>query len=274
MRMAAACLAIVLATASAASGSDFTYQVPDGFRELRTATRPGNVDESNVPPDLVKDALNSRYVLVAIDPRSTTSEKVGATFNVVEANTTGHMTLDIAMKAVDGIVAELRKRGIPANVIDASVVPMNGIDTAVLTFELRERNAPRRTRQYIIPGPHNSAVLSYSAPRADFERYYPAFLRSVRATQVAGAPPPESAKWNWKEFFLWGLIGALGGAALYIIRKFIQKGGDEGAVAAQDAAPKKEPPRRASKHLWYCEQCGKPVPIRLDQCRCGGIKPA
>lgn len=269
--------AIALAAAAfPALGGDFQYQVPDGFRELRTQTRVGNADENSVPPQLLKDARNPHYALVAIDPRTTTRDAVGAAFNVVEMKSTGHMTLETAKKAANGIAAGFKATGISATVVDVSVASMNGVDTGVITLDLDDGKGVRRTRQYIIPGLHGAAVLSYSAPRADFEKFYPAFLRSVRATRGAAEPAPESVKFNWKEFLFSGLAGGLIGGLAYLVSKVIRKrrGESGGDAAAEEAPAKKAPPRRASKHLWYCDQCGKPVPIRMDECRCGGKKPA
>jgi hypothetical protein len=275
MRIGMAFTAMVLATASAAFGSDFTYKVPDGFRELRTQSRPGDVDESKIPPQMVKDALNPRYILVAIDPLTTTRNEVGATFNVVEMKSTGHMTLDTAKKAADGIAASFKAKGLSTSVVSVNVASINNVDTGVITLDLDDGTGARRTRQYVLPGLHGAAILSYSAPRADFESYYPSFLRSLRATRGAAEPVSEPARFNWTEFFLSGLIGGLIGVAGFGIKKFLGKRTEKaGEVAAADEAPKKTPPRRASKHLWYCDDCGKPVPIRLDECRCGGKKTA
>jgi hypothetical protein len=271
--------ALVAASAAfAAFSSDFQYQVPDGFRELRTATRPGDADESKVPRQLLQLARNPRYALVAIDPQSTSRDAVGATFNVVEMKSTGHMTLDLAKNAATAIAAQFKSQGISATVVDVSVVPMNGVDTSVTTMDLEGGSGTMRMRQYVLPGLNGAAVLSYSAPRADFEKFYPAFLRSLKATR--GVAEPESVGWSWKEFFkaglMGGLIGALLGVARYVIKKLKRRGDPDGAAVAGERAPAATTPHkpRPSKHLWYCDDCGKPVPIRLDLCRCGGRKPA
>lgn len=270
-------IALVTALAAfAAFGSDFQYQVPDGFRELPTQARPySNTDESNVPPQLLALARDPRYSLVAIDPQSTTRDTIGATFNVVEMKSTGHMTLDLASKAANGIVAGFRSGGAKATLIDVNVVPMNGVDISVAAMDVDNGNGVVRMRQYVLPGRNGAAILTYSAPRADFESYYPSFLRSLRATKGVAEPPNAEVKWSWKEFFMSGLIGALIGVALYFVKKFLpRKGGEVDEPVAREEVPAKEPKRRPSKHLWYCDDCGNPVPIRLETCRCGGKKPA
>ncbi len=207
-----ALVTVLAGTALGALASDFKYQVPTGFRELRTGTRPGDADESNVPARLLAQARNPHYVLVAVDPLTTTRNFVGATFNVVEMKTTGHMTLDLASKTAHALADSMN-----ATLIDVNVVPINGVDSAVTTMEVSDGRGTIRMRQYVFPGPNGAAVLTYSAPRDDFDKYDYFFQASAKATTGAAEP---GVKWNWKEFFLWGLAGALLGLAWYVIRSF------------------------------------------------------
>jgi len=206
-----ALVTFLAAAALAALASDFKYQVPTGFRELRTATRPGDADESNVPAKLLREARNPNYILVAVDPLTTTRNSAGATFNVVEMKSTGHMTLDLATKTAHALAASLN-----ATLIDVNVVPINGVDSAMTTLEVNDGRGMIRMRQYVFPGPNGAAVLTYSAPRDDFEKYEYFFTASAKATTGVGEPP--GPKWSWKEFFLSGLAGGLLGIAWYVIR--------------------------------------------------------
>jgi len=278
MRAAVATWAIALVASFPAFGSDFTYKVPDGFLELPTATHAGDPKATNVPPQLLKDAKNGRYVLVAVDPDLTTTNSVGATFNVVEMKSTGHMTKELARKVADATAQGFSSSGLHATVVDVSIVKMNNVDTSVTTMDIQDNAGVRRMRQYVLPGRNGSAVLSYSAPRGDFERFYPAFLRSLNATTGVSEPPTEPRRFNWTEFFLAGLLGGLLGVGWWATKKFAldkDKDGEAGkevAPAAALAPAKKEVAKRATKYTWICEECGNPVPIRLEQCRCGGKK--
>jgi len=284
--------AALLLLAGAAFGGEFQYQIPAGWRELPTATRPGDADTSQVPPHMVREAKDPNFVVVAIDPDSTTPYNEGATLYVVEARTTlGHVTYDVADKAASSVMASLRKQGTDAQLLHDGVVQVDGVTGVSMMIQLETPAGPRLMAQYIIPGRKSSAVLTYSAPKADWPKNAKAITASLQATRGGYDPGPASGgggggggsggtpvRSKWQFFMPW-LGGAVMVVFFFLLKEWAERRGQrlEADAPPRTAAAmpaKKAPPRRATKNIWFCGDCGKPVPIRLDTCRCGGKKPA
>jgi len=264
--------AALLALAAQAQAGEFTYILPPGWYDI-TNGAPRN---EPIPAFVLQDAASGRYARVAIDPKGTTLEKVGATFNAVESPTTGHLTSDLANKAGLALLTTLRSSKVAANLVSTSVVSMNGVDTGVLTLDVLAPDGWRRIRQYIIPGHKTTAVLTYGAPKDDFDKSTKVFETAARGTKGGYDP----GVFHWGEVFKSGAIaGAVAGIAGAIVawvrkRRVAADAPPEPAAVAAGAPPAKTPQRRAVKGLWYCDQCGNPVPSRIDTCRCGGKRPA
>jgi hypothetical protein len=126
-----------------------------------------------------------------------------------------------------------------------------------------------------VPGKNGGTTITFQAPRDDFDKHTAEFDASIRATRGMYDP----GVFHWGEFFLSGLIGGavavVAGAVIAFVRKRrnAAEGVTEDAEEPAKAAPK-PPVRKPSKHVWYCDDCGKPVPMRIEECRCGGKKPA
>ncbi len=120
-------------------------------------------------------------------------------------------------------------------------------------------------------------MLTYSAPKDEFAKYLPVFRASARATQGGYAA---SSGFNWKQTLAVGAFAGFVGLIIAVLRKALagSKKGEalEGAIQAatgRPAAPAAPPAKKVS-YVWTCPGCGKPVPLRIDQCRCGTAKPA
>jgi hypothetical protein len=259
------------------AASEFRYKIPDGWWDLREAQRPGpnqkNMD--NVPLKLTQDATSGTFAVVAIDPQTTKFNRVGASFNAVEAPTTGRITLEEMEKFGPALMAQFKAKGLSANLLEVKVDKFNGVKVGVIRFNATDliEGQERTLVQYVIPGRKGAAVLTYSAPKASFNSYAAMFEDSARATKGGY----EAGGFNWIEFFAMGAIGGLVGLGVTFMRK--RRAGataDVDGGVAVSAAPKTPAPAKkvTSKYVWDCPGCGKPVPLRLEQCRCGTARPA
>jgi hypothetical protein len=269
---------VLLALAAAAQGGEFHYQPPPGWVELPTPYSPGSADTSMIPQRYLRDAASGTYQIVAIDPREIKRSWVGAMFNAVEtAPATDRITAEDARQAAEDMAALTRSGGLEAKVVDADAITMNGVSTAVYTIDTDvPGDGPRRVRGYVIPGRRSAAVLSYSALRDDFKKHEAEFAASARATQGAYEfGGGGGAGWSWRQLFLAGLVGAGIALAFAAVIRFVARKRDPNAaepvLATGGAAT--PAPKRATKYTWLCAACGNPVPMRLDECRCGGKKP-
>ena len=91
---------IAIALGGEASAGEFTYSIPDGWRDLR---RTSEQDTSRIPPKMLEDAASGGFAAYAIDPSDTTDKKPGANFNAVETPSAGRMT----EAGIDGYCADL-----------------------------------------------------------------------------------------------------------------------------------------------------------------------
>jgi hypothetical protein len=281
-RILAGIFLAILAT-QAIAASEFQYSIPPGWTDLRAAIVPGSDDHltDNIPQALMRDAENRQFVVVAVDPVGTTYQRAGATFNAKEAQTTGKLTLDEMKKGAADLVAHFEAAGLPATLVETKVVKLNGVNVGTITIDVESTWGNRRLLQYLITGHKSLTVLSFAAPKADFDRYLPVFEASARATKGGY----NHGSFDWERVFvaggIGGLISVVAGSILAYVRKrrdaeaAIPEGDGEPAIAmATSKAPAASPMRKSSKYTWTCASCGNPVPLRLDQCRCGGAKPA
>jgi hypothetical protein len=175
------------------------------------------------------------------------------------------------------IAAQMRAAGLTAGLVDSGVISMNGADVGTVTLDLdSEQGGSRRLLQFMITGQKSSTVLTYAAPKDQFAQYLPAFRASARATQ-GGAT---AGGFSWKQMFAVGAFCGFVGLIIAFLRNRLAgtKHGEalEGAIQAatgRPAAPAAPPAKKVS-YVWTCPGCGKPVPLRIDQCRCGTAKPA
>ena len=278
--------AALLAAVPALAG-EFQYAIPAGWIDLKNPS--AQLDTSTIPTSLLQDAADFRFAVVAMDPADSTLEKPGATMNVVEVATTAPIESDMIVDYGDRIVGELRNAGMKAHLIDVRLGAIGGVRAGVVNVEMEGTGGLRRMRQYFVPGRKGSAILTFAAPAASFARYEPIFVAAANATRGAAR-----LGFDWSRVvvsaLLAGLVGGVGGLVLAMVRKrrdaraqpesaapLATPMGETLAVAT--AAPAVAPVRKATgsraptKYTWQCDACGKPVPIRLDQCRCGGKKP-
>jgi hypothetical protein len=273
--LAGMAFAIGLAT-QAKAASEFQYSIPPGWRDLRAAVASGDKNLDNIPPKLLEDAADRDFAVVAVEPQGTTNQQLGAIFNAVEAPSTGRITLHEMERYSPAIVEQFKANGFTASIWDTKVVKLNGVNVGKITFEAKDGKESRTLLQYIIPGRRSAAILTYAAPRSDFNRFLPVFEASAHATR--GGHEPGSFKWTTLVDILgYCIVGAFGLYLMHKRRKASAPGKPDGGGVAPADAPAGTPPRppqtKSSKYVWTCPACGKPVPARLEQCRCGGMRP-
>jgi hypothetical protein len=134
------------------------------------------------------------------------------------------------------------------------------VNVGMIRFDAKDEKENRTLLQYIIPGRKSAAVLTFSTPKPDFDKYLPVFEASARATKGGY----ESGSFSWVRLVATGGLCALFGVSVALIRK---------RRNANAGTPPMSPQKKSSRNVWDCPGCGKPVPIRLEQCRCGTAKP-
>jgi hypothetical protein len=268
---------LAIGFAGTACAGEFKYSIPPGWRDLLMTM--GSQDTSAIPREAVADAASGTFAVYAFDPANTTEKRIGASFNAVEAPTTGRLT-EAAMEsyAVD-MAKQMRAAGLTAGYVDSGVISMNGAEVGRVTLDVEsEQGGSRRLVQYLITGKKSSAALTYAAPKDEFARYVPVFNASVRATTggyTAGG-------FNWRQTIAVGVFAGICGLLVAFVKGRAAKRDAAVAASADDgqavaAAPVKAPAAPQAKpksYVWTCPGCGKPVPLRIDQCRCGTAKPA
>ena len=278
-RIAAAIFLAIGLAAQARAASEFQYSIPPGWRDLKFALTPanGNRDVNDIPQQLMVDAMSGRFAAVAVDPNGTTYQKAGATFNAIEAQVTGRLSVEAVNRGASDLISQLTAAGVTATLIDAKLVKLNGVEVGRTIVNIETEKENRTLLQYLITGKKSLTVLSYAAPKADFDRYLPTFEASALATRGG-----YKFGWNWERTFVAGGIGALIFGAASLIMGYVRKRRDAeaaenaepgGEAVAPARAPAAAPLKKSSKYTWTCPGCGNPVPSRLDQCRCGAAKP-
>ena len=261
-------------TANAAS--EFSYKIPDGWENLKISSRDAEFNSL-----LMSEAKSGKYAVYVADPGNNKT-RLGSTFNVLEAQTTGRITQQTADKAGSELVQQLGRAGMAYRLIEAKIVKIGGVDSAVTVGDMDTSEGRRRLMQYIISGEKMSAILSYSAPVDEFDRYRSVFESSALATRGTYAPGGFSFK---RSLTVGAITGGIALIASWIIA-MTRRRRDRDAELTGDAevrpsfATARATPAspaanaRATKYTWVCPDCNNPVPLRLDTCRCGGKKPA
>jgi hypothetical protein len=261
--------------------SEFEYSIPTGWRDLRAdvvnaGARYKNIEK--VPPSLLEAAASGQYAVLAIEPMGTTRERAGAVFNAVERPPVGRVTPALVSKLGADIVAQYNGAGLTARLVEARVVKLNGVNVARFTLDADGGTESQSVVQYVIPGRKGVTVLTFLAPKPDFATFLPVFEASARATQGGHEPPYFKFRWTT----LLDVVGSLAilafGLGLMYKRRKAKAAREREAGDAPGKAPAAAPPTLPKKnpatHVWTCPACGKPVPARLEQCRCGAAKPA
>lgn len=273
-------LAIGLAT-QANADSEFDYSIPTGWRNLRAevvyaGARYKNIE--NVPPNLLEAAASGQYAVLAIEPKGTTRERVGAVFNAVERPSVGRVTPELVSKLGPDIVAQYTGAGLRASLVESRVVKLNGVNVARFTLDADGGTESQSIVQYVIPGRKGVTVLTFLAPKPEFATFLPAFEDSARATLGAHEPPYFKFRWTTLLDVVASLALLAFGLGLMHKRRKAKAAREREAVdapgKASAAAPPTLPKKNPAAHVWTCPACGKPVPARLEQCRCGAAKPA
>ena len=266
---------LLLLAACLAHAGEFTYAIPEGWRDLKKEAREGRLAGSGLPAAIQREALDEKFVVYAIDPAAVTASGATVAFNAAEVPKGGALSLEQIQEVSRNLVRQLRANGHDVQPGETRGDSWGDVTVGVVTVDVRLPGGAQRFLQYLVPGRESGTLLTYSAPASSFEAYLPIFEASARATKGAYA----SAKWGDRKFlivmaFLLPLIGGVVLVKTLARRSGATFAGDvfEPAAEKAPAAPARKP--ITSKYVWECEACGKPVPIRLDQCRCGGKRPA
>jgi hypothetical protein len=272
-------LVLAVGLAAPAHAGEFVYSIPQGWSDL-IAPNPAETgrDMTRIPKDMLAEATSGRFRAYAADPVENAAYP--AIFNAVEQPGSVVVTLDEVNKAGAEMAESFAKRGIKVTVDEYSVFKLNGVPVGMMTLDLQGGANSRMIRQYLIPGKKTATVLTYSIPKYEFPRYLPAIEASARATTGAY----DHGGYSWKRGLTVAAIGGFTSAIAYIVLMLVRRRRDIAAraEAAQGdeagAAPSRRagavPVAKASKYTWSCPGCGNPVPMRLEQCRCGAAKPA
>lgn len=267
--------ALLFTLATTAFAGEFTYTIPEGWRDLKKAARDGRLADSGLPAAIQRDVLDDRFVAYAVDEDSIGASGAGALFNAVEVPSAGVLSLEQVQNVSRDLVRQLQANGRSVQAGVTRTDQWGDVLVGVVTVDVHAQEGRRRFLQYLVPGKSSGALLTYTAPVASFDSYERAFDASARATKGAYA----AAKWPSNKIFivvafLFPLIGGVVIVKTLARRSSTSFGGD--VLEPPKAQPAEaEAPRKpiASKYVWQCEACGKPVPMRLEQCRCGGRKP-
>ncbi|HEX7560307.1 MAG TPA: hypothetical protein VF386_13990, partial [Usitatibacter sp.] len=129
-RIAAGIFLAMGLAAQAHAASEFQYSIPPGWRDLKFALTPanGNRDVNDIPQQLMVDAMSGRFAAVAVDPNGTTYQKAGATFNAIEAQVTGRLSVEAVNRGASDLISQLTAAGVTATLIDAKLVKLNGVE--------------------------------------------------------------------------------------------------------------------------------------------------
>lgn len=265
-------------TTAANAASDFTYKIPDGWENLKITSR-----DSEFNSILMTEAKSGKYAVYVADPRNNKT-RLGSTFNVLEAQTTGRITQQTADKAGSDLVQQLGRVGMNYRLIEAKVVKIGGVDCSLTVGDMDTVEGRRRLMQYLVPGEKMTAIMSYSAPVDEFDRYRSVFEASAMGTKGAYAHGGFSFK---RSLMVGAITGGIAMIASWIIAMTRRRRDREAELTGEEqvrpsfakARPAAAPTAattsaRATKYTWVCPDCNNPVPIRLDTCRCGGRKPA
>jgi len=258
-----------------AHAGEFQYSVPPGWWDLLAPNPPElGRDMTRIPKPMLADAMSGRFAAFAVDPDSAARGGLLTFFTAMEAPGSGKVTLDEVNKAVAEAIDGFAAKGYKARLDEYSVFKLGGIPAGMAAIDVEGPAGSRMLRQYLIPGKKTLAVLTYSVPKYEYPAYLPAFEASARATKGAF-----NHGYSWERGLTAAGIGGGASALAYIFLQLIRRRRDrsaraEGAEGDETVSAPAPAAKKASQYVWNCPGCGKPVPMRLEQCRCGTAKPA
>jgi hypothetical protein len=254
-------LALFLALAPTGHAeSEFQFHMPPGWVNLMDPTFVAN----NVPQNLMHEALSGKYLMYAIDPESVTAVGANASLNVIENPQTGRITEEVIRKAAAEMPAKA-PAGMTFEVTDTKIIKLGDVDIGVIALTLKTPRGSMRMLQYAIPGKTRSVLMTYGCMIDDFDRYRPIFESSALATTGAY----NHARIDWMQAFFVGAMTALLLAMLSVAKRWTAKA--KGEPLEQAASPM--PPPAPAGLAWDCPSCKRRVPIRIQECRCGAVRP-
>lgn len=221
--MATKTMVLVVAAAcwcAPAAAEAFTFRVPPGWVDLSPGAPDANFE--GLPPALVSSARSGTYAAVAIDLRPTDGDP--ANFNAVVRPGAQRVTEEAVAYFADGLPRELTRVNplATSRALEHRVVTVGDVHFGRVVMETSVvLGGAMRQLVYVIPGEGQTAVVTYSCPPAQYERYEPIFDAAARATLGAVEPSaPESALERiLRRGAVGGILGALGGVVVWLSKK-------------------------------------------------------
>lgn len=213
-------LALLLALPLPALASGFQFKVPPGWVDLSPGAPPANF--AGLPPTLVQQIKAGNFAFYAADLAHADDgfmENVNAT---VEAGSE-----KISQKLVDEMAAHLgdevekQAPGVSVKVVEKRLVDWSGVTVARLVVELGGSIHARQV-QYLLPGPTEHAVVTYSTTPEQFATYQATFDAAAQATGGVAEPPGRLSKIG-RAAGHGGLIGAIAGAIGGLAAAFVAR---------------------------------------------------
>jgi hypothetical protein len=128
---------------------------------------------------------------------------------MVGDGTSGPITQEAVTHAATELVSRAGSRlGAKITIVEAAVATIGNVHVGRTIADVDVGpNIHLRMLQYLLPGGRRSAMLTYTADRATFASYLPAF--EAAAAKTTGLEEPRPWRFDWVEL---AVSGAVGGA--------------------------------------------------------------
>lgn len=250
-------------TAAAGPEGGLQYQLPRGWVDLLDP----ETETAGYPPGLLNVARHGPYVMYAVDPQNLSTVGANASLNIIESRGKLAVTQDLLRETTRGASREAQKAGYQMNFTSARVVKLGDVDVGRTVAFMSNDAGTVKLLQFLIPGKDFLATLTYACRPEEFTTYEPIFEQAAMAT--TGAYKHAKPGIDWGRAAKTGAIaGALGGLVALLVSLAKKK---QPAPAMPQQASMLPP---AAPSVWGCAACGRRVPMRVEQCRCGTLRPA
>jgi hypothetical protein len=178
-------LAVTLSVAIVAPAHAFKFAVPPGWTDLSPGAPADNW--KGVPPELAQQVRAGSFAFYAADVAGSNDgfmENVNATVLPGRAKVT--------MQVLDQIAADLGAEvsrqlpGVQLQVLEKKLVEIHGVTCGRLVGLMQGAGTRAKQVQYLLPGPTEAAMVTYSTTPEKFAHYEPIFDAAAAATGGLG----------------------------------------------------------------------------------------
>jgi hypothetical protein len=183
--MRATLLALLIGLSGSAHA--FTFQVPPGWVDLSPGTPPESF--AKLPPSLVKQIQAGNFVFYAADVAHADD---GFMENVNASTFPGGEK--ITKKLLDTLMAQIGDdltRNIPGaklTVLETRLVEIGGVTCGRIVALLDGPGVHAKQIQYVLPGEHEAAIVTYTTVPEKFREYEPVFDAAAALTRGITEP--------------------------------------------------------------------------------------